>query len=151
MPLLAKTLKLNNVLLALPATSKKRVFEQAGLLFENNHGLESSAVYQALFERERLGSTGLGYGIALPHGRVKGLKEPIAAFLRIPQAIPFDAPDGQLVNQFLILLVPETATQQHLDILAEIAERLSNEALRIKLNQVADTKIVFNLLTTGSL
>ena len=151
MPLLAKTLKLNNVLVALPATSKKRVFEQAGLLFENNHGLESSAVYQALFERERLGSTGLGYGIALPHGRVKGLKEPIAAFLRIPQAIPFDAPDGQLVNQFLILLVPETATQQHLDILAEIAERLSNEALRIKLNQVADTKIVFNLLTTGSL
>jgi len=150
MPLLARTLKLENVVLDLPATSKKRVFEQAGLLFENNHGLERAAVYEALFARERLGSTGLGFGIALPHGRIKGIKDAVAAFLRVPKAIPFDAPDGQAVSQFLILLVPEAATQQHLDILAEIAQRLSDENLRARLGLEDDPAIVFKLLTTGA-
>jgi PTS system nitrogen regulatory IIA component len=150
MPLLARTLTLNNIVLDLPATSKKRVFEQAGLLFENHHGLERAAVFEALFTRERLGSTALGFGVSLPHGRIKGLRSPIAAFMRTTKAIAFDAPDGQAVNQFLILLVPEAATQQHLDILAEIAHRLSDETLRARLNSESDAQVIFNLLTTGA-
>jgi PTS system nitrogen regulatory IIA component len=150
MPLLARTLTLKNVVLDLVATSKKRVFEQAGLLFENHHGLERAAVFEALFARERLGSTALGCGVAIPHGRIKNLRSPIAAFLRTTQSIAFDAADGQAVNQFLILLVPEAATQQHLDILAEIAMRLSDETLRARINNENDPQIVFDLLTTGT-
>ena len=150
MKLLSRILPAGNVVLDLPVTSKKRAFEQAGLLFENNHGLERAAVYESLFARERLGSTGLGGRIAVPHGRVKGLKTPLAAFFRLTQPIAFDAPDGQAVNQLLFLLSPESATQQHLDILAEVAQLLSDEPFRLNLANEADPTAVHRLLTTGS-
>ena len=75
MNLISKLLPLSNVILELDASSKKRVFEQVGLLFENNHHIARSQVFDSLFAREKLGSTGLGQGIAIPHGRIKGLKE----------------------------------------------------------------------------
>ena len=115
MKLLSRILPLNNILLNLPATSKKRAFEQAGLLFENNNGLERAAVFESLFARERLGSTGLGDGVAVPHGRVKGINHSVAAFLRLDHPIPFDSPDGKPVNQLLCLMAPESAAQEHLD------------------------------------
>ncbi len=149
MKLLSRILPISNIVLDLPASSKKRVFEQAGLLFENNCGLERAAVFDALLSRERLGSTGLGDGIAVPHGRVKGLKQSVAAFIRLAQGVPFDAPDGRPVNQLLFLMAPESATQQHLDILAEVAERLSDETVRTRLAVETDTAIVYRLLTTG--
>ena len=83
MKLLSRILPVENIVLELAVTSKKRVFEQAGLLFENQHGLERAAVYESLFARERLGSTGLGQGVAIPHGRIKGLKEALAAVIRL--------------------------------------------------------------------
>src|SRR5207302_6507782 len=86
---------------------KKRLFEQAGLLFENHHGLARSLVFDSLFARERLGSTGLGQGVAIPHGRIKGLKEALGAFWRLAQPLPFDAPDGNPVSLVFVLLVPE--------------------------------------------
>ena len=84
----------------------------------------------SLFARERLGSTGLGHGVAIPHGRIKGLKSPMAAVFQLAQAIGFDAPDEQAVKLLIFLLVPEAATQKHLEILSEIAELLSNSNLR---------------------
>ncbi|HMT17425.1 MAG TPA: PTS sugar transporter subunit IIA, partial [Ottowia sp.] len=78
----------------------------------------------------RLGSTGLGHGVAIPHGRIKGLKAPMAAVLRLAQPIGFDAPDEQPVSLLIFLLVPEAATQKHLEILSEIAELLSDASLR---------------------
>jgi PTS system nitrogen regulatory IIA component len=150
MKLLSRILPIGNIVLDLPASSKKRVFEQAGLLFENNNGLERAAVFDALFSRERLGSTGLGDGIAVPHGRVKGLSHSVAAFFRLAKPVPFDAPDAQPVDQLLFLMAPESATQQHLDILAEVAERLSSETLRARLCVECDPVIVHRLLTTGS-
>ncbi len=144
---LSRLLPLSNVVLDLPATSKKRVFEQAGLLIENNQGVERAAVYESLFARERLGSTGLGSGMAVPHGRVKGLKTGVAAFIRLAKPIPFDAPDRQPVDQLLILLTPEASTQQHLDILAEVARLFSNDALRSRLTLETDPKVVHALLT----
>jgi PTS system nitrogen regulatory IIA component len=150
MKLLSRILPLNNILLNLPATSKKRAFEQAGLLFENNNGLERAAVFESLFARERLGSTGLGGGVAVPHGRVKGINHSVAAFLRLDQPIPFDSPDGKPVNQLLCLMAPESAAQEHLDILAEVAERLSDESVRQRLAIETDPVIVHRLLTTGS-
>ena len=82
-----------NIVLDLDASSKKRVFEHVGLLFENNQGIASSAVFDSLFSREKLGSTGLGQGIAIPNGRITGLKEASGAFLRLAAPVPFDSPD----------------------------------------------------------
>lgn len=130
---LASILPLAQVLVHVDVTSKKRAFEEAGLLFENLHGLSRSLVTDSLFSRERLGSTGLGHGVAIPHGRIKGLKTPMAAILQLAQAIGFDAPDEQVVSLLIFLLVPEAATQKHLEILSEIAEMLSDADLREKL------------------
>ena len=127
---LAAILPIEQVLVGVDATSKKRAFEEAGLLFENLHGLSRALVTDSLFARERLGSTGLGHGVAIPHGRIKGLKSPMAAVFQLEQAIGFDAPDEQAVKLLIFLLVPEAATQKHLEILSEIAELLSNANLR---------------------
>ena len=130
---LASILSPAQVLVQVDATSKKRAFEEAGLLFENLHGLSRSLVTDSLFSRERLGSTGLGHGVAIPHGRIKGLKAPMAAVLQLAQPIGFDAPDEHPVGLLIFLLVPEAATQKHLETLSEIAEMLSDARLREEL------------------
>lgn len=126
------------VLVSVDATSKKRAFEEAGLLFETLHGLNRALITDSLFARERLGSTGLGHGVAIPHGRIKGLKQPLAAVFQLASPIGFDAPDEQPVQLMIFLLVPEAATQKHLEILSEIAELLSDSALREKMKQATD-------------
>ena len=95
---LSAILPVSQVLVDVDATSKKRVFEAAGLLFENQHAIARATVTDNLFARERLGSTGLGHGVAIPHGRIKGLKHPLAAVIRLSHPIPFDAPDDEPVN-----------------------------------------------------
>ncbi|AWG33543.1 nitrogen regulatory protein [Burkholderia cenocepacia] len=144
---LAKILPIENVVIDLSVTSKKRVFEQAGLMFENQNGIGRSTVTDNLFARERLGSTGLGEGVAIPHGRIKGLKHPLAAFVRLADAIPFEAPDGQPVGLLIFLLVPEQATQQHLEILSEIAQLLSDRDARERLHNETDIAELHRLLT----
>lgn len=127
---LATILPNTQVLVNVDVTSKKRAFEEAGLLFESQHALSRTLVTDSLFARERLGSTGLGHGVAIPHGRIKGLKSPMAAVFQLANPIGFDAPDEQPVSLMIFLLVPETATQKHLEILSEIAEMLSDAPLR---------------------
>ena len=127
---LAAILPPANVLVDVDATSKKRAFEFAGLLFENQHAIARGTVTDNLFARERLGSTGLGHGVGIPHGRIKGLKNPLAAVLRTQAPIAFDSPDDEPVSLLIFLLVPEAATQKHLEILSEIAELLSDASLR---------------------
>jgi PTS system nitrogen regulatory IIA component len=144
---LAKFLPLENVVVGLSVTSKKRVFEQAGLIFENQNGIARSAVTDNLFARERLGSTGLGEGVAIPHGRIKGLKQPLAAFVRLDQPIPFESPDGQPVGLLIFLLVPEQATQQHLELLSEIAQLLSDRETRERLHTEETRMELHRLLT----
>jgi len=143
---LSRLLPTKNVLLDLPASSKKRVFEQAGLLFENNQGIARAKVFDSLFARERLGSTGLGHGVAIPHGRIKGLKEAVAAVVRLAEPVPFDAPDGRPVELLIFLLVPEQATQQHLDVLSEVAQLLSDRALRENLLELTDPAAIHALI-----
>ena len=144
---LAAILPPGNVLVNVDATSKKRVFEHAGLLFENQHSISRATVTDNLFARERLGSTGLGHGVAIPHGRIKGLKNPLAAVLRVQQPIPFDAPDEEPVGLLIFLLVPEAATQRHLEILSEIAELLSDAELREKMNNCGDAVELHGLIS----
>ncbi|MGB5082469.1 MAG: PTS IIA-like nitrogen regulatory protein PtsN [Burkholderiales bacterium] len=148
MNLIAKLLPPSNILLNLDVTSKKRMFEQAGLLFENNQGVARSLVFDSLFARERLGSTGLGQGVAIPHGRIKGIKEAIGAFVRLAQPVPFDSPDGKPVDLVFLLLVPEQATEQHLQILSELAQMLSDRDLRDKLSTDTDASELHRHITT---
>lgn len=143
---LSNILSPSQVVAQVEVTSKKRAFEEAGLLFENLHGLSRALVTDSLFSRERLGSTGLGHGVAIPHGRIKGLKAPLAAVFQLSQAIGFDAPDEQAVNLLIFLLVPEAATQKHLEILSEIAELLSDASLREQLSNCADSQTLFDLI-----
>lgn len=147
MNLIAKLLPPSNILLDLDVTSKKRMFEQAGLLFENNQGVARSLVFDSLFARERLGSTGLGQGVAIPHGRIKGLKEAVGAFVRLAQPVPFDAPDGKPVSLVFLLLVPEQATEQHLRVLSELAQMLSDRELRSKLSDDPDAGTIHQCIT----
>jgi nitrogen PTS system EIIA component len=147
MNLISRLLPVPNVLIDLPASSKKRVFEQAGLLFENNQGVARAKVFDSLFARERLGSTGLGQGVAIPHGRIKGLKDAVAAFVRVAEPVPFDAPDGQPVSLMVFLLVPEQAAQQHLDLLSELAQMLSDKAFRQSLLEAPTPEAVHEALS----
>ncbi|MDR0578606.1 MAG: PTS IIA-like nitrogen regulatory protein PtsN [Candidatus Accumulibacter sp.] len=131
-----------NVVLDLEASSKKRVFEHAALLFENHQGVASSIVFDSLFSREKLGSTGLGRGVAIPHGRIKGLKRAWGAFIRLATPIPFDSPDGEPVSMLFVLLVPEQATEQHLQILSELAERFTELPCREALAAAQDAETI---------
>ena len=147
MSLVGKLLPPSHVLVDLQASSKKRLFEQAGLLFENNDGIARSLVFDSLFARERLGSTGLGQGVAIPHGRIKGLKEALGALIRLAQPVPFDAPDAAPVTLVFVLLVPEKATKKHLQILSELAQMFSDKALREAMTKAADAAELHQLIT----
>ena len=146
MSLVAKLLPPANVLLDLQVSSKKRLFEQVGLMFENHNGIARSLVFDSLFARERLGSTGLGQGVAIPHGRIKGLKEALGAFVRLAQPVPFDAPDAKPVRLLFVLLVPEQATEKHLQILSELAQMFSDRALRDAMTGAADAAALHQLI-----
>jgi nitrogen PTS system EIIA component len=148
MSLAGKLLNPAHVLVDLAASSKKRFFEQVGLLFENHDGLARSLVFDSLFARERLGSTGLGQGVAIPHGRIKGLKEALGAFIRLAQPIPFDAPDGAPVTLVFVLLVPEKATEKHLQILSELAQMFSDRALREAMGAAPDAQALYQLVAS---
>lgn len=137
-----------NVKVDLAVSSKKRLFEQVGLMFEESDGIERDKVFDSLFARERLGSTGLGEGVAIPHGRIKGLKEPRAAVVRLETPLPFDAPDGEPVKLLVVLLVPENANEEHLEILSELAELLSDESIRESMMTQDDTGQIHQALST---
>jgi PTS system nitrogen regulatory IIA component len=144
---LTRLLSPEKVIVDLSVTSKKRLFEQIGLLFENLHGIERGRVFDSLFARERLGSTGLGDGVAIPHGRIKGLREAQAAVVRLSTPIAFDAPDGKPVSLLIFLLVPEHSTDEHLETLSEVAELLSDRSMRQMLMQEPESQRIFDRLT----
>jgi PTS system nitrogen regulatory IIA component len=147
MSLISKILTLDNVLLDAESTSKKRVFERVGLLFENSQKLSRSQVFDSLFAREKLGSTGLGQGVAIPHGRIKNLREAVAAFVKTDTPIPFDAPDGQPVSLIFVLLVPERATDLHLQLLGELAQMFSDTTFRERLLASNDPVAIHQMFT----
>ncbi|GHD75510.1 PTS IIA-like nitrogen regulatory protein PtsN [Vogesella fluminis] len=148
MGLISKILSMDNVIADMDVSSKKRLFEQVGLMVENSHAIARSDVFDSLFAREKLGSTGLGQGVAIPHGRIKGLKEATGIFIRLKAPIPFDAPDGKPVSLLFVLLVPEQATDIHLQVLSELAQRFSSKALREQMNDpTCDAQKLFDLIS----
>ena len=147
---IARFLRPTHVLLELEVTSKKRLFEQIGLLFENSHQVARGVVFDALFAREKLGSTGLGNGLALPHGRIKGLREPVCAFIRTAMPIPFESPDAQAVSMTFVLLTSDHPSAQHLHILSEVALLLSDKERRDSLASAVDSAVAYDLLTQSA-
>ena len=148
MNLVIKLLPPASVAVDVVMSSKKRLFEHLALQFENNHAIARSVVFDSLFARERLGSTGLGQGVAIPHGRIKGMKDAIGALIRLADPIPFDAPDGKPVTLVFALLVPEQATEKHLQILSELAQMFSDRELRESMSEAKDAAALHQLVST---
>lgn len=118
------------------ASSKKRVLEHIGRLLAGSiHGLTQDVIFDHLLERERLGSTGLGQGIALPHARVKEVSQAFGAFVQLKAGVEFDAVDGEPVDLAFALLVPDDATEEHLQLLATLASMFSNPQLCAELRK----------------
>jgi PTS system nitrogen regulatory IIA component len=151
MNLISPLLPERHILLDLEAGSKKRLFEEAAQLLSNTCGIDRTLVFDNLLAREKLGSTGLGQGVAIPHGRIKGLKEAAGAFIRLAEPIDFDAPDKRLVSLVFVLLAPEQDTEASLQVLAALATGFANRDFREKLAVVSDAasaRELFAAITT---
>lgn len=128
-------------------SSKKRMLEEmAELLSRQLPGMDQQTVFSVLNERERLGSTGIGDGIALPHGRLNGISNPIAAAMKLHQPLDFDAIDDRPITIVIGLLVPAEATDQHLKVLSELAGAFSNTDFRKTVFEASSPDALFNLL-----
>lgn len=130
------------------AASRKRVLEQlSGMIVNAQPQLTQKDVFESLLARERLGGTGLGRGLALPHGRLKNLDRPVGAFVQLESGVDFDANDKQPVDLLFALLVPEKSTDEHLQILATLAQMFSDRQLREQLRMADSSNALFDLLT----
>jgi PTS system nitrogen regulatory IIA component len=137
----------DHILYGIAISSKKRLLEElAGLLSQQKTALDKDTVCRTLTERERLGSTGIGGGIALPHGRLNGINECIAAAIRLKEPLGFDAPDEQPICLAIALLVPPDAAKQHLQILAELARLFHDANRRDEILKAPDTATLVTLL-----
>ncbi|MGB5261071.1 MAG: PTS IIA-like nitrogen regulatory protein PtsN [Gammaproteobacteria bacterium] len=128
--------------------SKKRLLELlAELLGSSAQNLPQLGIFDSLINREKLGSTGLGKGVALPHGRLAALREPVCAFVRVDPPVDFDATDGLPVDLVFSLLVPEDSTEEHLQVLSTIAEIFSDPDMCSNLRKCQSDKCLLDLLT----
>ncbi|MFO7594414.1 MAG: PTS IIA-like nitrogen regulatory protein PtsN [Pseudomonadota bacterium] len=131
------------------AASKKRVLEQLSrLIADSQMDLSQIQVFDSLISRERLGSTGFGHGVAIPHGRVKGNSKTIAAMVKLQEGVDYDAVDGQPVDLFFALLVPENSTEEHLQLLAQLAEMFSDSEFVAKLRASPDAQTLLEAIKT---
>lgn len=131
--------------------SKKRALELlSALLAKAGGGLSEREIFESLLGRERLGSTGLGHGIAIPHGRVAGIEHATGAFLTLDSGIDFDSPDGEPVSMLFSLLVPEACSEDHLKILATLAEMFSDAELRNRLREQSTDQSLLDALLSWS-
>ncbi|OAM30441.1 PTS IIA-like nitrogen-regulatory protein PtsN [Eikenella sp. NML03-A-027] len=147
MSLIGNILPLSHIVLDLEVSSKKRLFEEAGLLLESESGLSRTAVFECLFAREKLGTTALGHGVAIPHGRYAEVQAATGAFIRLKEAVDFDAPDGEPVSLVFVLLVPENASGEHLEVLSALAIKLSDKAVREQLLAAENAEAAHRILT----
>jgi len=143
---LARQCQVEDILLDVDIQNRHQLFDHIARHLHRRHGLEEGSVTEHLAQRERLGSTALGQGVAIPHARIRQLQDPIVAYVHTAQPIPFDAPDGKPVGDFFLLLVPEQATQTHLQLLADAAALLCERTFRDALRAAASALDVRRLL-----
>jgi len=130
------------------ASSKKRALEAISKIFASQPSstLGSNEIFDALIARERLGTTAIDHGVAIPHGRVKNSTETYGAFIQLEDGIDCDAMDREAVSLLFALLVPEESTEEHLQLLARVAEMFGNAELREKLRAAPDSQTLYDLL-----
>ncbi len=139
----------DRVLAGVRINSKKRLLELISVtLAKKNKNLSSREIFESLCAREHLGSTGLGGGVAIPHGRISGAESVEALFLRLPKPLPFDAEDGKPVDLLFALTVPKNCTEDHSKLLSSIAERLSDQKLLEQIRGAADANEIWQLLSS---
>jgi PTS system nitrogen regulatory IIA component len=145
---IAGWLGLRDICLDLEIANKDQLLDAVGRHMEREHLLPAYGVVQSLSRREKVGSTGLGHGVAIPHARVEGLDRVRVLYVRPKTPIPFDAPDDRPVSDFLVLLVPAPATDEHLAILAEAAQMFSDRRFREHLHACTDQRAVVQLFSS---
>ena len=145
---LSEIINVNRIKSDVNVKSKKRALEVLSeLVTQDQAQLDSSDIFDSLISRERLGATGVGYGIAIPHGRIKNCKQITGAFIQLDQGIDFDAVDNQPVDMLFALVVPEESTDEHLQVLALLASMFNEESFREKLRQSKSNEETYQLLT----
>ncbi|MBQ9258680.1 MAG: PTS IIA-like nitrogen regulatory protein PtsN [Neisseriaceae bacterium] len=148
MSLIQEILSADSVLLDVEVASKKRLLEEIAQFANERYGMDKNGVFDCLFAREKLGSTGLGHGVAIPHGRLGGMiSDTVAVFLRLTEPVDFDSPDEKPVSLVFALLVPENATGKHLEVLSHLADVFSSKTAREGLLMAQDAETVLNILT----
>jgi PTS system nitrogen regulatory IIA component len=146
---IADILRPEDVLLDVAAGDTAELFATIGTFVAQRHGLPAELVAVQLAERESGGTTAIGRGLAIPHARMKDLAQALALYLRPRTPIPFAAPDGRPVTDILVLLVPERASRQHLDLLAAAAQLFCDSGFREKLNESRDAAAVCRAFAAG--
>ena len=145
---LSEFINVNRIRSDINVSSKKRALEELSkLISQVQTQLDTSAIFDSLISRERLGSTGVGYGLAIPHGRIKNCSKITGAFIRLNHGIDFDAIDNQPVDMLFALAVPEESTDEHLQVLALIASMFNDENFREKLRHSDNAEAIYQLLT----
>lgn len=145
---LTEILSAERVVSGTAVTSKKKALEElSNLLGAGAANLGNHEVFNSLTSREKLGSTGLGHGVAIPHGRVAGVDRSVGAFMRLKHPVDYDSHDGNPVDLIFGLLVPQTATEAHLKHLAAVAEMFSDDAFCAKLRAAQDNASLYALLS----
>lgn len=149
MSAISRLLTPDTVSLTAQATTKEVLFQVAADALSGRVGINSTQIREALLMREQLGSTGLGQGVGIPHGRLKGLKQVAGMFFRLSTPIPFDAPDNRPVDLIFFLLVPEQSTEEHLQLLSELAQGFSDPDFRESLRKAANADDIILTFTNN--
>jgi PTS system nitrogen regulatory IIA component len=145
---LADILSSSRVATGITVTSKKRALEEiAKLLAQGAPSVSHVDILNSLAGREKLGSTGLGHGVAIPHGRIAGISGSVGAFIRLKHPVDYETHDGQPVDLIFGLLVPQNATGEHLQHLAAIAEKFSDDSFCTQVREAKDETVLHGLLT----
>ena len=147
MSTIAKLLSSKDIRLDIEASSRDHLLQEIARHMEREHGMPQDWVFQSLSRREKVGSTALGEGVAIPHARIKDLQRILLAYIRLRQPISFDAPDGKPVSDILVILVPKEATEEHLRILSEVTQMFSDPQFRQQLrncSEAGETKRLFD-------
>lgn len=146
---ISRLLTPETVTLTAQAATKEVLLQVAADAFAEQLGLPSGHIRDSLIMREQLGSTGLGQGVGIPHGRLKGLKQVAGMFFRLDKPVPFEAPDNRPVDLVFFLLVPEQSTEEHLQLLSELAQGFSDPDFRDCLRKADDANAVIKIFTNG--
>jgi nitrogen PTS system EIIA component len=148
--IVGRSLSDENIVVGLDVADKKQALEAAARLAGRRHHLDVAAIFRSLWRREAIGSTALGHGIAVPHARIAYLQEPIVLFIRTKRPIVFGAPDHEPVSVLFVILVPEHANEDHLQILACVSEMFANEAFRLRLSATDEPTAIQRIFAAHS-